>query len=86
MIRRLLWLLLIALLAGVLLYVSRFWGFQFWGREGLFGISTLRPQGGLLSQALRGTPLAPFELLIWVVGVFLILTGLQNIYDRLTRK
>jgi len=85
MIRRLFWLILTAAVGLGLLYVSRFWVFRLWGRDGLFGLSELRPQGGLLARWLRGTDLAPFELLIWAVGVFLILTILQKIHDRLSK-
>lgn len=83
--RRLFWMLLIIALGAAFFYISRFWDFRLWGREGLLGFEWLRPQGGLLARWLRGTDLAPFELLIWVVGVFLILTGLQKIFDRFTR-
>lgn len=78
-------LVLMAVVAGVLLYLSRFWIFEFWGREGLAGIAELRPGGGLLGQWLRGTPFAPFELLIWAVGGFLILTWVQRGLDRLRK-
>ena len=81
--RRLVSLLVILGVALVLFYISRFWDFRLWGREGLFGIEMLRPQGGLLAVWLRGTPLAPYELLIWTVGSFLILTGLQLLFDRI---
>ena len=84
MIRRLFWLVLIALIGAALFYASRFWPFRFWGREGLFGIPDLRPQGGLVQVWLRGTPLAPYELLVWAVGCFLILTGIQKLYDVTT--
>ncbi len=81
MIRRLIWTLIAAFAGVALLYISRFWVFQLWGREGLFGIEALRPQGGLLAQWLRGTEFADFELVIWVVLSFLALTILQKIYD-----
>ncbi|MEM6578657.1 MAG: hypothetical protein AAF678_09200 [Pseudomonadota bacterium] len=83
MIRRIVFLLIMGVVAFALFYISRFWDFRLWGREGLFGIEMLRPQGGLLAFWLRGTPLAPYELLIWTVGSFLILTGLQNLFDRI---
>ena len=72
------------LLAAIFFYLSRFWFFSLWDRAGLFGIEDLRPQGGLLARWLRGTSFAPFELLIWAVGGFLILTWAQKLYDRLT--
>ncbi len=78
-------LLILMLIVGIIfLYLSRFWLFDLWGREGLFGWQELRPGGGLLGRWLRGTPFAPFELLIWATGVFLILTYLQKIIDFLT--
>ena len=86
MITRIVWMALTIIVAIVLLYLSRFWVFDLWGREGLFGVKELRPQGGLLSGWLRPIGLAPFELIIWVVGVFLVLTGLENLYGRLRKK
>ncbi len=84
--RRWIALALITLLTCVALYLSRFWFLSFWPRSGLFGIEELRPAGGLLRRWLRGTDAAPFELLIWAVGVFVVLTIGQKIYDRLTTK
>ena len=76
---------IVSVLTAVFFYVSRFWDFRWWSRDGLFGIEALRPQGGLLASWLRGTDAAPFEFLIWAVGIFAILTVVQRIYDRLTR-
>jgi len=78
--------LLAAAVALVLLYLSRFWFLDLWPRGGLFGIEELRPGGGLLGRWLRGTPLAPFELVIWAAGVFLVLTGVQRLVDFATRS
>ncbi len=83
MMRRILWLLITALVGLSLLYISRFWLFDLWARDGLFGIKALRPQGGLLALWLRETPFAPFELLIWISGTFMSLTWLENLYHRL---
>lgn len=83
MIRRILLMTLITAFTAVVYYLSRFWDFRLWDRDGLFGIEALRPQGGLLARWLRGTDWAVFELLIWVVGIFLALTLLQWIFDRL---
>lgn len=85
MTRRILWMAITIIVAFVLIYLSRFWAFDLWGREGLFGWRELRPQGGLLGRWLRGTPFQPFELIIWVVGMFLVLTWLEKAYDRLTK-
>lgn len=86
MMRRIIWMTVTVIVAVVLLYLSRFWVFEFWSRDGLLGVKELRPQGGLLARWLRGTEAAPFELLIWVLGGFLILTGLQKIHDRMADK
>jgi len=79
--KRLIWTLIAICIALVLAYLSRFWIFNWWGRDGLLGFEALRPQGGLLGRWLRGTPVAPFELVLWVLGGFLILTWVQKIYD-----
>lgn len=83
--RRVFWLALTIIVMVPMFYLSRFWVFKFWGRDGLFGIKDIRPQGGLLEVWLRGTPLAPFELLIWLGAVFLILTWLEKAYGVLTK-
>ncbi len=82
MTRRIFWLMVTLIVAVILLYLSRFWIFDLWGRQGLFGIQDIRPQRGLLARWLRGTQFAPFELIIWVVSFFLILTGLEKLYGR----
>ena len=83
MTRRIIWMLITAALAVSLLYISRFWMFELWSRDGLLGIKALRPKGGLLAVWLRGTPMAPFELLIWMCGVFMALTWVEKLYNRL---
>ncbi|MFK7870571.1 MAG: hypothetical protein AB8B58_15190 [Roseobacter sp.] len=82
---RALMLVVATLLAAIFFYVSRFWDFALWARPGLLGWDQLPPQGGLVARWLRGTDAAPFELLIWAVGCFLVLTFAQKIFDRLTR-
>lgn len=82
--RRVFGLLLMLLLATVLLYLSRFWIWRLWPGPGLFGWNQLPPQGDLVTRWLRGTPLAPFALLVWAAGSFLVLTWVQKFYDRLT--
>ena len=79
MIRRVALLILMAFVALAIFYLSRYWPVRLWERGEMFG---LPPQGGLLRQWLRGTPLAPFELILWGLGAFLILTGLQKILER----
>lgn len=86
MTRRILSLLIIACVALALYYVSRFWDFRLWGREGLLGIEALRPQGGLVAVWLRGTPLAPYELMVWAIGSVLILSGVQKLFDLVSRS
>lgn len=74
------------LLGAVLFYVSRFWIFDLWPREGLFGIAALRPGGNLVQGWLGGTPFWPFDLVIWAVIAFLLLTLAQKIADLLGRR
>ncbi|MEM7191157.1 MAG: hypothetical protein AAF439_16210 [Pseudomonadota bacterium] len=83
MILRILGLILAAVIGLILWYLSPFWPFDWWGREGLFGLQDLRPGGDLLSRWLRGTMFAPFDVLIWIVGAFLVLTWVQNGLDWL---
>lgn len=72
------------LLAFVLLYISRFWVFDLWAREGLFGIEYLRPGGDILRRELRGTFFAPYDLLVWVAGGFFVLTMMEKLWIKLT--
>lgn len=81
--KRVFWLIIASSVAAVLYYISRFWTLSLWPRDGLWGVEALRPQGGLLAIWVRGTDLAPFELLIWAVGAFLVLTWIQKFYDAL---
>lgn len=81
--KRIALLVLVFVVGIVMLYLSRFWVFDLWPRSGLFGWEALRPGGGLLGRWLRGTPFAPFELVIWGASVFLILTYLQRFIDYL---
>ena len=84
MTRRIITLTCVAALTAIFFYLSRFWFLALWDRPGLFGWEALRPQGGLLQRWLRGTDLAPFELLIWAIGCFAVLTLAQKLYDWLT--
>ena len=79
---RALGLILAILLAAIFLYISRFWIFDLWGREGLFGVEYLRPGGDLLRRELRGTFLAPYDLLVWVGGGFVILSVLDSVWAK----
>ncbi|MGB0412160.1 MAG: hypothetical protein ACPGFA_11270 [Pikeienuella sp.] len=71
-----------AMLTILALYLSRFWPFEWWGRDGLLDIKDLRPQGDLLRLWLRGTPFAAYDLLIWAIGCFAVLTGIQNLWNK----
>jgi len=82
--RRVFWLAVAVSVTAVAYYLSRFWTFRLWPRDGLAGIEWLRPQGGLVARWLRGTDFAPFELLLWGIGVFLLLTVLQKLYDLMS--
>lgn len=86
MMRRTITMAVVALIAAIMFYLSRFWFLSLWPRSGLFGVEELRPQGGLLGRWLRGTDAAPFELIIWAIGCFLVLTYAQKFYDRLMAK
>jgi hypothetical protein len=72
--RRLLALVLVLVVATGLFYVSRFWPFELWTRQSWLGQMGWRPRGGMLMQWLRGTPFVQFELLLWGVGSFLLLS------------
>ncbi|WP_299678555.1 hypothetical protein [uncultured Roseobacter sp.] len=85
MIRRIATLILVASVAAILFYLSRFWYLTLWPRPGLFGSEALRPQGDLVGQWLRGTSAAPFDLVIWALGCFACLSILQKLYDALTK-
>lgn len=79
-------LLVAALLAAMLLYMTRFWIFtDWWGNEGLFGISALSPSGDFLAQQLDGTRYRPFILLLWLAGGFLALSAVQAVANRVAR-
>lgn len=81
--RRILGVVLAAALVALALYPSRYWIFRWWDREGLLGIEALRPQGGLVRQWIRGTDAAPFDIALWGLAVFLVLTALQAIWSRI---
>ncbi|MDJ0612656.1 MAG: hypothetical protein QNJ29_03205 [Rhizobiaceae bacterium] len=76
---------LMFVIGTILFYISRFWPFSFWDRPGLFGWGQLPPNGGLLRRWLRGTDFTAYELLIWIVLVFLCLTAVQKFSDRFIR-
>ncbi|MEM1273654.1 MAG: hypothetical protein AAGF88_07550 [Pseudomonadota bacterium] len=84
--RRVFGLAIAIILGAALFYSSRFWPFQLWDRPGLFGLDALPPRGNLLRGWLRGTDFAPFDLLFWAVGAFLLLTLVQAIFNFINRS
>ena len=84
--KRILWLAAMTLVSLILFYASRYWTLRLWGRDGLFGLEALRPQGNLFAQWLRGTELLPFSLLIWAIACFILLTWLQKLSDFFAAK
>jgi len=83
MLGRAVMILLVACLAALLLYASPYWPLQLWGRPGLFGLSQLPPGGDLVGRWLRGTMLAPFDVLVWAMGSFSVLSALQWVSSKL---
>ncbi|MBX2804417.1 MAG: hypothetical protein KTR19_00470 [Hyphomicrobiales bacterium] len=71
------------LLAAILVYASRYWPLSLWGREGLFGLDWLPPQGALIRNWTGGTLLSPFDIVLWGIAAFLLLTLVQTIRDKL---
>ena len=82
--RRAAGLCLALILAVALAYVSRFWVVERWGREGLFGVGEVRAGGDLWRGWMRGIGLGAFDLILWAVAGFALLTVVQKIWDRLT--
>ncbi|MEM8774077.1 MAG: hypothetical protein AAGF53_03535 [Pseudomonadota bacterium] len=84
--RRVLQISIVLIVATVLLYISRFWPFELWGRRSFLGELGLRPGGGMLRRWLRGTQFVQFELIIWVTGSFLALSITDRIVHWLQPK
>ncbi|MEM7508657.1 MAG: hypothetical protein AAF415_18150 [Pseudomonadota bacterium] len=82
---RILGVALAAVLAAILFYLSRFWFLDLWPREGLLGWEALPPRGSLTASWLRGTPFAPFELVLWAVGAFLLLSAVEKLVSLIRR-
>ncbi|WP_371224852.1 hypothetical protein [Roseovarius sp. 2305UL8-3] len=82
--RRALSILIVLCVATVLLYLSRFWPLELWGRRSALGELGLRPGGGMVQFWLRGTPLAQFDLIIWVVGSFITLSLTEKLVQWLS--
>jgi len=80
--RRVAGLILALILLTVFAYLSRFWIFEWWGREGLFGFEELRRGGDLWRRWMNGFGLGPYDLVLWAVGGFFVLSVAQKIWDR----
>ena len=85
LVTRILGLLLAVGLLVILAYLSRYWDFRWWSRDGLAGVEALRPQGDLVRRWLRGTPFSPFDVVLWGVGGFLLLSLAQSAWRRISR-
>lgn len=81
--RRLVSALLVVCVATGLLYVSRFWPYPLWTGQSWLGQAGWPPRGGLLMQWLRGTQFVQFELLIWVLGSFFVLSLTEKLAHRI---
>ncbi len=76
-------------LAAALLYVSRFWTWRFWGNDGLFGQQALGPGGDQLRRglgqgagALGVWELNAFDVLVWALAIFVVLSLIQWLWDK----
>ena len=72
--------LLFLLLALALAYVSRFWPFRLWGPGPLLGV--LPPGGDLWSSWMRMLGLGAYDLILWGVFAFMLLTGAERLWSR----
>ncbi|MEM8752844.1 MAG: hypothetical protein AAGF90_07700 [Pseudomonadota bacterium] len=70
------------ILLAAIAYVSRFWIFEWWGREGLAGLPALRPGGDLWRRWMSDLGLAPYDLLLWAGAAFALLSLVQSIWSR----
>lgn len=77
--RLILQILIVLIAATVLLYISRFWPFEWWERKSFLAESGLRPDGNMLRIWLRGTPVASFDLVIWILICFPVLSVVEKI-------
>lgn len=83
--RRILGLLLALILIAVFAYVSRFWAFTWWGREGLFGIEELRRGGDLWRRWMNDAGLGPYDIVLWAIGCFIVLSLVQKLWTIFVR-
>ncbi|MEM7289016.1 MAG: hypothetical protein AAF412_01385 [Pseudomonadota bacterium] len=81
--KRMVYLAISATVGLILLYISRFWPFEWWERPGLFGSRDLPPGGAVLRRWLNGTEFAPYDIILWFIIGFVVLTVLQSIIQNL---
>lgn len=86
MAKRLIGVLVALALLAIVVYVSRFWMFDLWPREGLFGIETLRPGGDLWRRWMRDLGLGTYDILLWAVAGFALLSVAQKIWSLLADR
>ncbi len=75
-----------AFLATAIFYASRYWSFRWWDRPGLLGWSELPPQGGLVRTWLRGTSFAVYDIILWAIAAFILLTLVQKVADAIANR
>lgn len=74
----------VTVVAGLaLLYLSRFWPFELWPRNGVLAGLGFRPGGDLVRFWVRGTQLAQFDFLIWGIVGFITLSVLEFVTKSL---
>ncbi len=76
-------LFIVVFAAAILLYLSRFWPFEWWDRKHALAELGLRPGGNLLRFWLRGTPFASFDVLIWILISFPVLSVVEKFCQKL---
>lgn len=81
--KRVLAIFIVVLVSVALLYLSRFWPFQLWSGRSPLGQLGLRPGGNMIAVWLRGTSLAQFDLILWGVGSFMVLSWTERLVQRL---
>ncbi len=78
-------LILATVLVALIWYTSRYWDLALWPREGLFGVEAIRPQGDLVTQWTQGSPLRPYNIVLWAIGWFLVLSFVQWLLEKVRR-
>ena len=71
---------LFLILAIALAYISRFWPLRLWGPEPLLG--ALPPGGDLWRSWMRMIGLGAYDLILWGVFAFALLTGAERLWSR----